>query len=165
MILSISFFSASTIGISPGTIEISEKTNEIVCKNFTLMGEEGYIFNGEITWSNEKSKNIVTYTIPSDNLNIDSQIPSGINPGTYQLCLSSKIAGNYYGALKYKLNDSSYGIGTWIELNVSGKNFLSLTGKTIGGISPEKIFYFTPLLLFAILIFLFKKLKKKTEFR
>ncbi len=158
------FFSALTLGISPGTIKISEKTNEIVCRNFTLLGDDYRIFNGEIKWSNENSKNLIDYKISSDSLGIYPQIPSEIKSGTYPICISSKNSGNYYGALMYKLNNSSYGIGAWIELNVNGEKFLSLTGKTTDEISYGKIFYFLPLLLIVILIFLLRKLKKKTEF-
>lgn len=168
IIFSISFFSASTLGISPGTIKISEKTNEIACRNFTLMGEENYIFNGEIKWSGKNSRNLIDYTISSDKLKIDSQIPFGIKSGTYQICFSSKTAGNYYGALKYKMNNSSYGIGTWVELNVSGENnvqnILSLTGEAINNFDYGKIFLFIPILLLITLFFLLRKLKNKTEF-
>lgn len=166
----ISFCSAVDIGISPGTIILSEKQNEIACTNFTIIGEDENIFNGDIKWSNENSRKINDYTMSSEKLNINATIPSGIKAGQYKICISSKRAGNYYGALMYKLNNSSYRIGTWVELKVEGensiKNVLSLTGSTIEKIDAQKIFLFSPILFLITLFLLLKKLKSKnkTEF-
>ncbi|MEK6826908.1 MAG: hypothetical protein AABX99_00290 [Nanoarchaeota archaeon] len=169
IIFFIPFCSAVDIGISPGTIKISEKAKEVVCKNFTLIGEENNIFNGDIKWSNENTRNINSYTIPSEKLKINSEIPSGIKAGTYSICISAERGGNYYGALRYKLNNSSYGIGTWIELKVEGRNpvgeILSLTGNAVRELDLQRIFLFTPILLLIILFLLLRKLKRnKTEF-
>ncbi|VVB83411.1 Uncharacterised protein [uncultured archaeon] len=165
IIFLISFCSAVDFGISPGTIKISEKINEVVCKNFTLIGEGNNIFNGEIKWSNENSRNILDYKISSDKLKINIEIPSGIKAGTYQICISAEKGGDYYGALMYKLNNSSYGIGTWIELNAESGNFFSMTGSAINNFDYGKIFLFSPILLLIILFLLLRKLKrKKTEF-
>jgi len=167
LFISLSFCSALDFGISPGIIKLSEKQNEIQCQNFTIIGGNEDIFNGDIKWSNENSKDISDYKLSPKELNINSTIPSGIKAGKYQICISSEKAGNYYGALMYKINNSSYGIGTWIELKVEGnnplQNILSLTGNTIKEISYQKIFLFTPILLLAVLIFLLRKLKRKTK--
>jgi hypothetical protein len=170
LIISLSFCSALDFGISPGIIKLSEKPNEIVCKNFTIIGGNEDIFNGNIKWSNTNSKDISDYKISSKELNINSTIPSEIKAGKYQICISSEKAGSYYGALMYKINNSSYGIGTWIELKVEGnnpiQNIISLTGSTIKGIDTKKAFLFTPILLLVVLIFLLRKLKRRnnTEF-
>jgi len=170
LLISLSFCSALDFGISPGIIKISEKQNEISCKNFTILGGEEDIFKGDTKWSNVNSKDISDYKLSSKELSINATIPSGIKSGQYQICISSEKAGNYYGALTYKLNNSSYGIGTWIELKVEGnnsiQNILSLTGSTIKEIPYQKIFLFTPILFLIILILLLKKLKRmnNTEF-
>jgi len=167
--ISISFCSAVDFGISPGTIKLSEKPNEITCGNFTLIGEGNDIFNGDIKWSKENSRNINDYIITSEKLKINSEIPSKIKAGTYQICISAERGGNYYGALMYKLNNSSYGIGTWIELKVEGENsiqnILSLTGNAIKKTDLKKNIFIHPVLLIIILILLLRKLKRnKTEF-
>jgi hypothetical protein len=170
LLISFSFYSALDFGISPGIIKLSEKPNEISCKNFTIIGEGEDIFNGDIKWSNANSKDISDYKISSKDLNLNTTIPSEIKTGQYQICISSEKAGNYYGALMYKLNNSSYGIGTWIELKVEGsnpiQNIISLTGNTIKEIPYQKVFLFTPIFLLIILIFLLRKLKRRnnTEF-
>jgi hypothetical protein len=171
LFISISFCSAVDFGISPGIIKFSEKQNEINCQNFTIIGGDKDIFNGDVKWSNENSKDISDYNLFSKELNINVTLPSGIKAGQYQVCISSEKSGNYYGALMYKLNNSSYGIGTWIELKVEGnnpiQNILSLTGSTIKEMSYQKAFLFTPILFFIILFFLLVKLKRKnnTEFK
>lgn len=168
--ISLSFCSALNFGISPGIIKFSEKQNEVSCQNFTIIGENANVFNGNIKWNDKDSKDISDYTLSSEKLNINATIPSEIKSGKYQICISSEKAGNYYGALMYKLNNSSYGIGTWIELKVEGdnpiQNILSLTGDTIKEIPYQKAFLFTPILFLIILIFLLVKLKRKnnTEF-
>jgi hypothetical protein len=162
--------SAADFGISPGIIKFSEKQNEVQCQNFTIIGGNWDVFNGNVKWSSTNSKDISDYKLSSNELKINATIPSGIQAGQHQVCISSEKAGNYYGALMYKLNNSSYGIGTWIELKVEGENpiqnILSLTGNTIKGISLQKIFLFTPILFLIVLILLLRKLKKKnkTEF-
>jgi len=150
-------------------IKLSEKPNEITCGNFTIIGERNDIFNGDIKWSRENSRNINDYIITSEKLKINAELPLEIKAGTYQICISAESGGNYYGALMYKLNNSSYGIGTWIELNVEGENLIgdivSLTGNAIKETDFKKIFLFTPILLVIILILLLRKLKRnKTEF-
>jgi hypothetical protein len=170
LLISLSFCSALDFGISPTIIKISEKPNEMNCKNFTIIGGSEDIFNGDIKWSNANSKDISNYKISSKELNINTTIPSGIKSGQYQICISSEKSGSYYGALMYKLNNSSYGIGTWIELKVEGsnpiQNIISLTGNTIKEIPYQKVFLFTPILLLITLIFLLRKLKRRnnTEF-
>ena len=170
IIFSFSFLSAYTFGISPGTIKLSEKINEVACKNFTLLGDNASFFNGEIKWSHENSRNILDYTITSDKLKINSQLPLEIKPGTYSICISSETAGNYYGALKYKLDNSSYGVGTWIELDVGEEhlspNVLSATGDAIQQLNIQKVFLFSPIIFLVILFLLMKKIKgkDKTEF-
>lgn len=169
LLISISFYSATDFGISPGIIKFSEKQNEVQCQNFTIIGGNWDIFNGNVKWSNTNSKDISDYKLSSKELNLNVTIPLETQAGQHKICISSEEAGNYYGALMYKLNNSSYGIGTWIELKVEGtnpiQNILSLTGSTIKQINSQKAFLFTPILFLIILIFLLKKLKRKnTEF-
>ncbi len=70
----------------------------------------------------------------------------------------------------YKLENSSYGIGTWIELKIrkdsSIQDILSLTTNAINnGDYLKKGLIFTPILLILILIFLLIKLKTKIFFK
>ena len=49
LLISISFYSATDFGISPGIIKFSEKQNEVQCQNFTIIGGNWDIFNGNVT--------------------------------------------------------------------------------------------------------------------
>jgi len=167
-ILLISFLSASSVGISPTTIKFSQKPNEIICKNFSIFDEGNSLFLGELKWSRENSKNINQYTLSSDELKIESTFQDKIKAGKYQICVSAKNSGNYFGTLTYKIENSSYAIGAWIQLNITNNNhfskILSITGSSIKELDYKKIFFLTPILFFAILVFLLFKLKKnKTE--
>jgi hypothetical protein len=166
-VLSVLSISASTIGISPPLIKISGTENQIACENFTLFGEENSLFTGEIKWSEENSKNINQYILPSERLKINANFPGKVGKGKYQICLSAKNSGDYFGALTYKMINSSYAIGTWIQLSVKKDNsiqeVLSITGDTIKKIDYKKIFLFTPILFVSILILLLLKLKRKAR--
>jgi hypothetical protein len=168
VVLSITFISASTIGISPPAIKISEAENQITCENFTLFGEENSLFTGEAKWSRENSRNINEYVLSSESLNINANFPEKIRRGKYQICLSAEKKGDYFGALTYKMENSSYAIGTWIQLSVAKNNsvqeVLMITGNAIKKLDYTKIFLFTPVLFIVILIFLLVKLKKKSSF-
>jgi len=168
-IILLSFLSASTLGISPAEIKISEKQNQIVCENFTIFAEGNSQFSGELKWSKEDSKNLNEYTLSSEELNINASFPKEIRAGKYQICISAKNKKNYFGALIYKMKNSSYAIGTWVKLNISRDNsvqeIFSITGNAIKEFNYQKIFFFTPILFLIILIFLLYKSKKnRTEF-
>ena len=168
LLLLIPFSSSSTLGISPGTIEFFEEPNQIICKNFTIFADNDSLFYGEVKWSKENSKNINQYTLSSEELNINTNFPNKTKSGQYQICLSVKKEGNYFGALMYKLKDSSYGIGSWIELSIAKNNsmtkILLLTGNAINKTGSKKIFFLTPILLLIILILLLSKLKKRKNY-
>jgi hypothetical protein len=155
---------SSSLGISPTTIKFYEKQNEVLCQNFSIFGNEENILNGEIKWSRENSKDISKYILSSKDLGINVNFPLEVKNGEYQICISSEREGKTYGILTYQLENSSYAIGTWIELEVVKNNFqnvLSLNGGVIKEQSLSKTFLFTPLLFIIILTFLLLKLKKK----
>lgn len=164
-ILLLSFCSALTLGISPEKIKLSGEINKEICGNFSIIGNENSLFLGEVRWSMENSKDINRYVVSSQEIKINAFFPKEASSGKYQICLSSEKAEEYYGILMYKLKDSSYGIGTWIELNIkqekSVQNILLVTGKIIHSNNLEKIFLFTPFLFLVVLILLLIKLKNK----
>lgn len=165
LIFLLPFCSAVTLGISPEKIDFSADENQKICCNFSVIGNNGGIFLGEIKWSKIDSGNIYDYNLSSESLGINASFPQEAAPGKYQLCLISKQSGNYYGILRYKLENSSYGVGTWIELHVSNNNFvknlLSVTGNAIGGsLSVAGIWASSVVLLLAFLILLIIRTKK-----
>jgi hypothetical protein len=163
LIFLISFVSSVSFGVSPAKLVFNEKQNEEICNNFSVFMNEGRTFSGEIKWSNKKSREISDYTLSSKEAGLKILFPAKIEEGQYRICISAENEGEKYGILSYKLENSSYAVGIWIEVNVTKNKFnpiLLLTGKTTEGNSQENIFVFTPLLLLIILILLLIKLKK-----
>lgn len=163
-ILCISFCFALNFGISPQKIELTGKTNEIICKDFSVLGDNQSIFQGTIKWSKTLTNNLIDYNLSSSDLRISYNFPELTNPGKYEICLSTKISGIYYGVLMYRLKDSPYGIATWIELKINQNHETSfLSGEIIQEINPINlsllVLVITLLLIFIILII---KLKRRT---
>jgi hypothetical protein len=165
LILFFSFVSSSILGVSPDKLVFNENQNEKICMNFSLLGDSGSIFYGAIKWSEEKSRDISKYTLSSEQVNVYPDFPKQIPAGRYQICISSEDSKNKYGILSYKLENSSYAIGIWVEVNATKNNFnpiLSLTGNAVKENSFGKLFIFSPLLFLIVLVFLLIRLKKKT---
>jgi hypothetical protein len=165
LILFISFISPFEIGVSPAKLIFEGKQNTEICRNFSVFNDEGRTFNGEIKWSREKIKDISKYILSSKEANINIKFPEKVKSGKYEICLSSEKEGEKYGVLSYKLENSSYAIGIWVEVKITKNDYsvFSLTGKIVEENSLTKIFIFTPLLLIIVLLLLLLKLKKKNR--
>jgi len=171
LILMIPCICSVNLGISPEKLEFSGSQNEIICNNFSITGDAPVLFEGYVRWSKSESKNLLDYNLISSDLKINVTIPELINPGEYQLCISSKNSGAYYGALLYKMQDSSYGIGTWVELKIRGNSADSkisfISGRIVQKINQKQAgTILMPFLTAALLFFLILILKiKKKKFR
>ncbi|MCL5730265.1 MAG: hypothetical protein M1165_01710 [Candidatus Pacearchaeota archaeon] len=153
------FCSAISLGISPEKIIFSAEEDKRACKNFSLVGDPGSVFHGEAGWSKTLSNNLGKYNLTSESLGISASFPETTVSGRHQICIVSKQSGTYYGALLYRLENSSYGIGTWILLDVSDPNpikkVLSLTGSAVKrGLSADKIWISSVFLLTLLLVLL-----------
>jgi len=162
-ILLASFCSALNFGISPEKIDLSGQTNEALCKNFLIFGNDSDRFEGNVLWSTIDSRVLSDYNLTNESVN--STFPALANPGEHQFCVSSKTSGNYYGVLMYKLKNSSYGIGTWIELEITSNSpdqkISLLSGKAIQDISSVKTCLILSSIILAIItLALLIKLKK-----
>jgi hypothetical protein len=110
--------SAINFGISPKHIEIMTYPESESCANFTLTGDRLVVFTGEVLWSNYKTKNINDYTFSSEEVGIRAVYPKIATPGTWKICCSSKAGGKHFGALLYRVYETNYGIGTWVDLEI-----------------------------------------------
>ena len=120
ILLLFSFSSALNFGISPPKINLNIEQGQEVCRWIQLIGEDS-IFEGEIKWSEKKTEKVNDYSIDSENMGLEVKFPEKTPSGEYELCFLAKKPGNYYGALKYKIENSSYGIISWIDLAVGGE--------------------------------------------
>jgi len=154
LILSLYIASSLDFGISPEEISLSGKEGERICSNFSLIGDS-LIFLGEVKWGGENSRNMGDYAFSGEHYRIVSEFPSIAYSGKHEICFSAEKSGDYYGALLYKIQGTSYGIGTWIHLTVEkNENLFNsvnfLTGRAIG----EKVSSFVVLLslVFTLLV-------------
>ena len=159
---------ADSIGISPGTINISSVNRETSCRNFSLIGPAGEAFSGEIKWSNLDSSNIQDYILSSEPLGINASFPEHAVPGRHTLCISSERSGNYSGLLMYKLENSSYGIIARIEFRSSGKNIIRSLALSTGKVAEEipaglKVWAGTSAILAIAFVFLIVKTRRSRK--
>jgi hypothetical protein len=131
IIFFIGLLSSLDFGISPGDIHLVAKKGEMVCMNFSLIGGDDMVFSGDLRWSKTKTRDVNDYNIEEGSLKISSLYPIRTGHGKYQVCLSGEKGGNYYGALLYRIEDEAYGIGAWIDFEVSEPGLIEKTSETI----------------------------------
>ncbi len=93
LIISISFCLAVSFGISPEKIKLSGKQGETMCNNFSILGDGGNNFYGEIKWSNQNSRRINEYNLSSEELELNVDYPIKAKTAKYQICISTKKGG------------------------------------------------------------------------
>ena len=167
--------SSLDFGISPEKIQIKGKINEDICSNFSLIGEENLVFTGEITWANEETKTLAEYTFSSEEKNLEAVYPEQTKKGEYTFCIKGSNEGNYSGALLYKIENTSYGVGTWISVYLEkqdseneNETITPLTGKAIEekiNNSEKEIYLLELSTLILLVIFLFILLNKISKKR
>jgi hypothetical protein len=161
----ISFSLALNFGVSPEKIEFLGKSNQMLCRNFSIFGDNQSVFQGNIRWSRNFSDSILDYNLTSSELKIDCNFPEVISPGKYEVCLSTKNIGIYNGILMYKLENSPYGIAIRIKLEINPSNQISfLSGKEIQEINATPLSFIlilSSIILAAIFCILIFKLKQK----
>jgi len=176
IVISILIFSASVVqsisfGISPEKILFSGKIGERICREFSLIGEN-FIFSGEIKWALKDSRNIEEYKLNSENLKLEAEFPKSVSAGNYEVCIKGKESGKYYGALFYRIEGTSYGIGTWVNLDISENEKNSktpvLTGMFIRDSEKENsllknALYIMNVITFLSLVFLLLVLLRKNK--
>jgi hypothetical protein len=171
-ILLIPFSSSMEVGVSPGVLVLEANQNELVCKNFSLIGQDEIVFLGDLFWSKVESRNINDYKLKSEDMGIEGVYPKNASPGKNIFCIKSKKEGNYHGVLKYKIENTNYGFLMWLDVNIEkdpktkiffGENPIAVTRKII---NPEnkKIFaailWIFSLILISFFLFLLLKINK-----
>jgi hypothetical protein len=126
--LMIGLVSSLSFGVSPDRINLETQQNKDVCTNVKLIGEN-LVFSGEMKWSEGSSKDVNDYMINGKDIGISEKYPHRTGPGTYQICFESEKPGEFQGTLKYKIENSSYGIAIWINLLVEETEKTSLPEK------------------------------------
>ena len=168
---------ASSLGISPSSIEFYQKANEKACSKVTLFCSANSTLIGESKWSSKSNfeKDIRYYTLEADSLGITLKYPQDVevnNKKEIEVCLVSEKEGKYEGALIYSIENKPAAVGTWIHADIQGKKpsnkitgaFLSNANMTI---SKTKAVIFTLtiflLLILLILLAILKRTKAKAS--
>jgi hypothetical protein len=156
--------SSSELSISPSEINFNIMTNQESCNQITISTEEGILI-GEDKWAEKgvTERKFLIHTLSSEDLDLEVDYLKRFemkNLATVDVCITAKHSGFYHGLLLYKKENSKAGVGIWMNVNVSKKDGLSLTGNSIKEINIKTIFIL-PIILTIILIILLLKLKKK----
>jgi len=112
---------ALTFGIAPERMTFEGIVGEEICREFSLIGDEELIFEGAVKWSEEETRRISDYKIESGEFGLEANYPRRIGNGTQMLCIIGNHEGKYYGALFYNIEGTNYGVGTWINLELTKK--------------------------------------------
>lgn len=156
--------SSLEFGISPSEMYLEGEIDENICRNFTLIGDERN-FSGELKLSETETRNVESYNLHSGDFRIVAEYPKETNSGKQEICIKGLEEGEYYGALLYKVSETSYGVGMWITLNTqdgktiqetkSERKSLFSTGRFVQDTSQNinQEFLLILLFLFVVLIF------------
>lgn len=164
ILLSISFASSLEVGITPPKIFETGYVNEPSCTFFKLYGENISFVDGGVMFSNKNSKDIQDYTLSPGLVGLGVSFLKETSEGEKEICFLPKKKGEYYGAITYKINGTSYGIGTWINLKIDGPSQpLLLTGKAIEEIREKNLdlWFIVGLLLLTLVGLSFNFFKKR----
>lgn len=154
----ISFSSAIKFGVSPDKILLEGNNNELICSNFTLLGDTNLIFNGDILFSERETKELTDYNLSVEEISLKVFYDKQTFSGEKQICVIGKNS-KYYGALTYKVVGTNYGIGTWVEINIGEENFFirteAITGNAIKALDNSEQMGLVAIFLSLLVLFIF----------
>lgn len=133
------------------------------CSTFEIFGKEDWILQGETRFSKKESRNLADYSLMAKDRGCLVTFQSPTYPGKKEICIRCDNGGTYFAIIRYHLEGTDYGIGTWIHAEISGPRFMeTLTGKTLQEIRKNNFdlwFIFVCLLVVCtiMLIELFKR--------
>src|SRR3989344_4553493 len=126
-ILALNYASAATIGISPAEINLNADMDEETCKNITLSSDSLEIFEMSDAWTKEgsESKNLVDYVNGSGDFSIEviyEEVVGLQGKQEVKICFNGERAGNFRGVILARGTNSNSGVGSWVNLKISGDN-------------------------------------------
>ena len=164
------FVSSIELSISPSQIDFNAKTNQESCKEITISTIKNSILIGSDRWAEKNivQRNFFLHNLSSKDLDIKINYPTNLKVDEItnaKICIVSKNSGIYHGLLLYKTQNSSAGVGIWMNLNITESekfSIIKLTGNAISIENNKTSLFILPIFLIIILIFLFVKLNRKT---
>ncbi|OGJ13293.1 hypothetical protein A3K82_01925 [Candidatus Pacearchaeota archaeon RBG_19FT_COMBO_34_9] len=161
------------LGISPAYLNLETRTGKEICENMTIYSDRNIDIIIKDRWTEAgKSRELKDYNLSAEDMGIKIIFPERIHVSAnkkenIKICFSGEKEGIFYGAVLFDSEGGYATIGSWISLNVTEgekKNFISLTGMTIG--AKKSISYIMSGLsvaLLIVLIVLLLKLKNKRK--
>jgi hypothetical protein len=165
---SINVIQAIQLSLYPKNLKLTSSPSETVCGNIFLQQtnlKSDLILQDRWTTKGNNSKQLKNYVLKAENLEINITYPKIIIPeqSKIEICLKAKKPGKYSGALLFQIENSSLGIGNWIELTVLGNDkqtpieentlISTITGRAIDQNNTKmKYLLLEPLFLLIILL-------------
>jgi hypothetical protein len=114
------------IGVSPSSLTINSRINEIVCNKLTLMSSINNVNINIIDyWSKTSGKYLDNYFLNSENLSLYLDYPKQVKLNKNQeiiLCMKGEKKGNFHGILIFETLDEKINIGIWMNVNINSIN-------------------------------------------
>jgi hypothetical protein len=111
------------IGMSPNEIDFNGRANEAICRSFKLYSDGDIRFIGETRWSTSGERNLNEYNLDERDIRVNVSFPRIIEifrNKTGEICIIAKQRGKYSGALLYRAESYSAGVGSWIKADIDG---------------------------------------------
>lgn len=165
----LSLVNCSELKISPQELFFEGETNKFICKNISIETSEESTVIIQDRWAIKdfQEKDFKSHKLKREDLDLALTYNSSrrvIDLSNELICIKAKQAGFYHGLILLRIKDSSSGIGVWINLNISEKNFKTKVSDTIllkNKESSKLVSFVLFLLILILLIELIFYLKKK----
>lgn len=135
LVIGISFISsclALELGISPPTLSFKGETRNEICREFKIFSDkEGLSLRLDDKWANKNtlSRDINDYIYNEEKFGIETKYYDKVildKEYLGEICIKAKNKGIYYGLLKFNSENGNVGLGSWMIINVTEGNIITL---------------------------------------
>jgi hypothetical protein len=123
-------------------LKLDGKTSEKICGKINVSAKNDLSISYK--WAEDESRDLRDYLFVSEKRGIaEYPIEKRIVEGelsTYTFCFSSENGGRYYGVILFKIENTSFGVGSWIKLRIISQEREGLVFNVLnGGVINEKL--------------------------
>lgn len=151
-----------SLEVSPSQINFHGKTGETICKKFTISGSNlNIIANDRWTLDENIGRDFLAHKSSARDLGlrIDYEKEFFIEESIEKkICLSGEKTGDYHGVLLFRADGHNSGVGTWISVELSGEDLITLGDNGIKEGFTDEFFILSLILtlLTILLLIIFK---------
>lgn len=167
----VSNVSAVNLRMGPPQINLVGNTNDFVCSTFTIKVDEVSNLSGSIYWANEgfSDRNLNLHKLNSADLDLITNFDKNIlvnGSKSLNFCMKARKAGDYHGALMYKIKNKPVRVGIWVNATIEGNSIIKITGNSVKdfNLNTKKVLIYLPIVLVLTLLALLKISKKRSKF-